>query len=118
MGGHPAGMQADNDEEHMLEPSESLDSDEVRNDDGDEVVDPPEKWLPADDDRTLDERLAEEVPDVTPADVDPADADAERTVVPTPDDQLDRADPDRHGRDSGQVDGSPEDGESFFTIVE
>ena len=45
-------------------PEEALDSDEVRNDDGDEVVDPPEEWIEAKENETLDERLAEEVPDV------------------------------------------------------
>ena len=30
---------------------------------------------------------------------------------------LDRIDPERHGRGDGQIDGTPEDGESFFGIV-
>ncbi len=47
-----------------LSPSESLDSDEIRNDDGDEVADPPERWIEAKDDETLDERLSDEEPDV------------------------------------------------------
>jgi hypothetical protein len=42
-----------------LTPEEALDSDEVRNDDGDEVVDPPERWIDARENETLDERLAE-----------------------------------------------------------
>jgi hypothetical protein len=42
----------------MLDPSESLDSDEVRNDDGDEVVDPPDEWIEAEDHESLDEKLA------------------------------------------------------------
>ena len=37
--GQPAVVESDNDD--MLDQSESLDSDEVRNDDGDAVVDPP-----------------------------------------------------------------------------
>lgn len=59
-----------------LSPSESLDSDEVRNNDGDEVVDPPEGWSGADkfgttpreeqEGESLDQRLAEEEPDVEP----------------------------------------------------
>ena len=53
----------------MLDPSESLDSDEVRNDDGDEVVDPPDEWIEADDHEFLDEKLAAETPD------DPPDSD-------------------------------------------
>jgi hypothetical protein len=48
-----------------LRPTEALDSDDVRNDDGDEVVDPED-----------------------------------------------------HGRDIGQIDGSPEDGDSMFPVVE
>ena len=30
------------------------------------------------------------------------------------DDDLDHVDPEHHGRDSGQIDGSPEDGDSIF----
>ncbi|MBP1160204.1 hypothetical protein ABIC28_002320 [Rhodococcus sp. PvR044] len=62
-----------------LNASESLDSDEVRNDDGDDVVDAPDHWSEADRfgttaaeaaaGETLDERLAEEEPD-TPLDDD------------------------------------------------
>lgn len=81
-----------------LSPSESLDSDEVRNDDGDIVVDPPDRWLDADEDRTLDEKLAAELPDVAPY----QDSTQER--------------PTRQTR--GQVDGTPEDGDSFFTVVD
>ena len=47
----------------MLEQSESLDSDEVRNDVGDEVVDPPDQWIDADDAQSLDEKLAAETSD-------------------------------------------------------
>lgn len=94
--------------EDTLNPSESLDSDEVRNDDGDTVVDPPEHWVAADrigvtaeeqrEGESLDERLAEEEPDVI-ADIEP-------------DDEL-------PGRvDRGQVSGTPEDGDSLYTVVE
>ena len=48
----------------MLDQSESLDSDEVRNDDGDTVVDPPDKWIKADDNESLDDKLAAENPNV------------------------------------------------------
>ena len=68
----------------MLSPMEGTDSDELRNDDGDEVVDPPENWSGADkfgmsaeeqrEGESLDQRLAEEVPDVGEADTDPSDA--------------------------------------------
>jgi hypothetical protein len=80
-----------------LSPSESLDSDEVRNDDGDIVVDPPERWIDAEEDESLDERLAAEEPDVLP----PGGAD-ER--------------PSR--RHYGQIDGTPEDGDSFYDVVD
>lgn len=78
--------------EEMLSPMEGTDSDDLLNDDGDEVVDPPEHWsgvdkfgMSAEEQRqgeSLDERLAEEVPDV------------------------------------GENDGAPEDGESLFPVVE
>jgi hypothetical protein len=97
-----------------LSPSESTDSDELRNDDGDTVVDPPEDWseadrfgMPAREERegeSLDARLAEEEPDVS---------DGTANSV---------ADPDIEGISGGvhrgQVDGAPEDGESLFEIVE
>ena len=98
--------------EDMLSPMEGTDSDEVRNADGDEVVDPPEDWVAADkfgvsadEERrgeTLDQRLAEEVPDVTADDIDPRDADSAAAPV---------ADP-------RQIDGAPEDGDSLFPVVE
>jgi hypothetical protein len=81
-----------------LSPSESLDSDEVRNDDGDIVVDPPEHWIDAEVHETLDEQLAAEVPDVSP-DEEPQDNRPTR-------------------RNLGQIDGTPEDGESFFSVVD
>lgn len=96
-----------------LTPQEQLDSDEVRNADGDEVVDPPESWIDAGENETLDERLAEEEPDVAPAAVDPREAGDTQSL---PDDELDRIDPEQHGINRGQVDGSPEDGDSFFDV--
>lgn len=130
-----------------LSPSEGLDADEVRNDDGDEVVDPPEDWSAADkfgttqreeqEGESLDQRLAEEEPDVEPA--EPLD----KPVAATPEDELTEdvdevvddattgspEDPKladvvdgtivQDSRvDRGQVDGAPEDGESIFPIVE
>jgi len=57
-----------------LNVSESVDSDELNNKDGDDVVDPPENWKGSDrfgttlreegEGEPLDERLAEEEPDV------------------------------------------------------
>lgn len=97
----------------MLSPMESTDSDDVLNDDGDEVVDPPDDWSAADkhgmtaeeerEGESLDDRLAAEEPDVTDA-------------VGTPDADTERAE--GAGRHRGQVDGAPEDGESLYTVVE
>jgi hypothetical protein len=111
-------VESDNFEE-MLDQSESLDSDEVRNDDGDEVADPPDRWIEADDDESLDEKLAAEVPD-NPPDVEPSsethDSDEGGALDVVSGDELDRMDPTAYGRDRGQIDGTPEDGESFFNI--
>jgi hypothetical protein len=98
--------------ENMLRPTEALDPDEVRNDDGDEAVDPPEHWAAADhiaeepDGETLDEKIAAEEPDTTA----PA---ADESVV-----DVDEVDPDVHGTTEGQVSGTPEDGDSLFPVVE
>jgi hypothetical protein len=91
-------------DDDTLSPSESTDSDEVRNDDGDSVVDPPEDWSGADkfgmtareerEGESLDERLAEEEPDV----LNEAGPDAERPA---------------HAH-RGQISGAPEDGDSLF----
>ena len=88
--------------DNTLGPSESLDSDEVRNDDGDIVVDPPDQWIEAEEDDTLDEKLAAEVPDVTP------DIGAGQ--------EADDYQPGR--RTAGQIDGTPEDGDSFYTVAD
>jgi hypothetical protein len=98
-----------------LDPSESTDSDEIRNDDGDIVVDPPEHWSEADkfgmtareerEGEPLDQRLAAEEPDVlsdvaaSPADTDVVDD------LPT---HVHR----------GQISGAPEDGDSLFDVVD
>jgi hypothetical protein len=107
-----------NDDE-MLEQSESLDSDEVRNDDGDEVVAPPDEWIEADDNESLDEKLAAEIPD-DPRDDRPSreahDSDEGGALEVLSNEDLDRIDPTEHGRERGQIDGTPEDGESFFNV--
>ncbi|MCV7344617.1 hypothetical protein [Mycolicibacterium rhodesiae] len=91
-----------------LSGSESLDSDEVRNNDGDDVVDPPEGWsgatkfgITAREERegeSLDARLSEEEPDVI-ADIEP-----------------DETAPDRAHR--GQTSGTPEDGEPIYPVAD
>ncbi|KAA0108444.1 hypothetical protein [Mycolicibacterium sp. P1-5] len=109
--------------DNTLSPSESLDSDDVRNDDGDTVVDPPDAWLDPSDDATLEERLSSEEPDITP--------DTPHRTIPFPAEGVPSAagsvkdvdivegviveDSKTH---RGQIDGAPEDGESFFPIVE
>ncbi len=107
------------DDDETLDQSESLDSDEIRNDDGDEVVDPPEEWLDADDHESLDEKLAAEIPD-NPLDDEPSreahDSDEGGALYLVSNDDLDRIDPNVHGRERGQIDGTPEDGDSFFDI--
>jgi hypothetical protein len=121
--GNMGGM-GDEFDDNPLEPAEELDSDEVRNDDGDEVVDPPDEWIEAKDDETLDERLAEEVPDELGDD----EGDEELSEAHDSDEggglrlvsnlEIDHMDPETHGRERGQIDGTPEDGDSFFDVVE
>ena len=107
------------DNDNMLDPSESLDSDEVRNDDGDEVVAPPDHWIEAEDHESLDEKLAAEIPD-NPGDDGPSreahDSDAGGALTVLSDYDLDRIDPEQHGRERGQIDGTPEDGDSFYNV--
>jgi hypothetical protein len=94
-----------------LRPSEALDPDEVRNEDGDEVVDPPEDWTAADhiaeepDGESLDEKLAAEEPEMAPQAPDAGVA-------------MDQIDPEDHGTSRGQISGTPEDGDSIFPVVE
>jgi hypothetical protein len=94
-----------------LRPMEALDADDVRNADGDEVVDPPDHWVAADhiaeepDGETLDEKLAAEEPEALAR---PSDEGV----------QMDRINPDDHGTDQGQVSGTPEDGDSLFPVVD
>jgi hypothetical protein len=93
-------------DDDTLSPSESTDSDEVRNDDGDIVVDPPDDWSEAnkfgmtareeEEGESLEYKLGAEVPDVLP-DEGP---------------QTER--PDRVHR--GQIDGTPEDGDSLYNV--
>ena len=105
--------------DEMLDQPESLDSDEVRNDDGDEVVDPPDQWINADDNESLDQKLAEETSEDPPDDwpsQDAHDSQEGGALDLVSDDELDRIDPNEHGRERGQIDGTPEDGDSFFNV--
>jgi len=104
----PSDFPAEGGPGDTLNPSEATDSDEVRNDDGDVVVDPPDDWSEADkfgmtareeqEGESLDDRLAAEEPDV----LNGPGLDEER--------------PSRAHR--GQIDGTPEDGESLFNVDE
>ena len=78
-----------------LGPSEALDSDEVRNDDGDIVVDAPLRWISPEDHLTLDRRLAAEEPELG----------------------YGEGPPPRTKRHRGQISGSPHDGASFYTVA-
>jgi hypothetical protein len=112
-------MKADDDD--MLEQAESLDSDEVRNDDGDQVADPPDEWIGADDNDSLADKLVAEVPDdpgSARVSTDAHDAGSGGALGLISDDDLDGIDPAGHGRVSGQIDGTPEDGDSFFNLAE
>jgi hypothetical protein len=112
-------MAGDEFDDIPLEPAEQLDSDEIRNDDGDEVVDPPDQWIEAKDHESLAERLSEETPEVSPDSIDPRDADDGSPAVESmSDNDIDHLDPEQHGRDRGQIDGTPEDGDSFFVVVD
>ncbi|MBX5332387.1 hypothetical protein HQO90_15450 [Rhodococcus fascians] len=78
--------------DQTLDQSESLDSDEVRNDDGDTVVDPPDHWSEANsfgttareaaEGESLDLKTSEEEPDVA------VEEDLDRPITETPDDEL------------------------------
>jgi hypothetical protein len=103
-----------------LSPEESLDSDDVRNDDGDEVVSPPDDWIEPREDESLDQRLADEEPD-TSADTPLSDDADTPDGISSPEFGIKEADvvdgvivqDSRVTR--GQVDGAPEDGDSFFS---
>jgi hypothetical protein len=56
------------------------------------------------------------VDDEAPSDAHDSDAGGGLRLVSN--DEIDRMDPDQHGRERGQIDGTPEDGESFFDVVE
>jgi hypothetical protein len=94
-----------------LRPMEALDPDDVRNDDGDEVVDPPERWAAGDhvaeepEGESLDDKLAAEEPEPS-------------VETPSEADDVEHIDPDHHGIDEGQVSGTPENGDSIFPVVE
>jgi hypothetical protein len=111
-----------NDDDDMLEQTESLDSDEVRNGDGDQVVDPPDEWIGSQDSGSLNDKLAAEVPNDPGGDPVSTDADASRqgdvALGLISDEDLDGIDPAAHGRHSGQIDGTPEDANSFFAVAE
>jgi hypothetical protein len=120
-----------------LSPMESTDPDDVRNRDGDEVVDPPENWSEcnkygltpreAREGEPIDYKLGAEEPDPAgrPLDDDQDDEDSEDDrdtppdrAEPEPDDVIEHIYPEDNGEHHGQVDGTPEDGEPIFTVVD
>ena len=105
--GQHGGMAGDDFDDNPLEPAEQLDSDEVRNDDGDEVVDPPEEWIEARTTKHSTRRLAEEVPDdlgddegTKLSDADDSDAGGGLTLVSN--DELDHMDPSSTGANAAR----------------
>ena len=94
----------------MLNASEGTDSDELRNDDGDVVVDPPEDWSEADrfgmtareeqEGESLDDRLAAEEPDISDGGIDAVGGGGPRRAH------------------RGQIDDTPEDGDSLYEVVD
>jgi hypothetical protein len=109
--GQPKDVERVNPEfDDTLRPSEALDSDDVRNVDGDEVVDPPERWTAA-------EQIAEE-PEGESLNDKLAAEEPEPAAVADETDDVDHIDPGDHGRAEGQVSGAPENGDSIFPIVE
>jgi hypothetical protein len=108
-------------DDDMLEQAESLDSDDVRNDDGDQVADAPDEWMGADDNESLDDKLAREVPDGAGGDrvsTDAHDAGSGVALGLISDDDLDGIDPAGHDRVNGQIDGTPEGGDSVLNVAE
>jgi len=112
--------------EELLSPTESLDSDDVRNADGDTVVDPPEGWSAADrfgmtaeeqrQGESLDDRLSEEEPDVLEGlEAVESDDDLLRDVDGGP---VDEGPVDGGQVHRGQVSGAPEDGDSIYPVVD
>lgn len=102
-----------------LSPAESLDSDEVRNDDGDEVVDPPENWIEPREDDSLDERLAAEEPDTSvdsPQPEVPEEGVSSSEFAVKEADVVDGVIVEDSRVSRGQIDGTPEDGDSFFDV--
>jgi hypothetical protein len=93
----------DTSDDDTLPPSEATDSDELRNDDGDATVTPPDSWQPVDEaiNESLDDKLAAEQPDTG---FQRGTGEAER--------------PTTGGRHRAQVSGSPEDGSSFYNVEE
>jgi hypothetical protein len=112
--------------DETLDPFEATDSDEIRNDDGDAVVDPPDEWIDPAVHSSLDERLSEEEPDISPVSPQP-DVEEMNDGIPQAEwdrNQLKHAD-DVEGVivedsrvDRLQVDGAPEDGDSFYNVLE
>ncbi|MGV9408985.1 hypothetical protein ACWDOP_03640 [Nocardia sp. NPDC003693] len=123
--GHPVRMNPETGPGDTLGESESLDSDEVRNEDGDAVVTPPDHWQAADrDDMTTRgqqlgeshaERLAAEEPDQQPYE----ESDPPRDGLSLDSANSEADDPDRPvRRHRGQVSSTPEDGDPFYSELD
>jgi hypothetical protein len=112
--------------DETLDPFEATDSDEIRNDDGDTVVDAPDAWIEPAVHESLDDRLSSEEPDVSPDSPQP-DVGQMADGIPQAQPELNQH---KHADivddvivedsrvDRLQVDGTPEDGDSFFDVLE
>ncbi|WP_306365519.1 hypothetical protein [Nocardia sp. CC227C] len=112
-----------------LSSTESLDPDNVRNQGDDTVVAPPEEWRAADGygmterEQRLGEphadRLAAEEPDTSAQrDAGSGPPTEEFSPLDTTYENAEEADPRPTRQHRGQIDDTPEDGESYFPIVE
>src|SRR5690625_2412535 len=83
-------------DENTLDGSEGLDADTITTDGEDLTMDPPEEWKPAEENESLDDKLAAERPDLDdPAADRPAGDEAPR-------DEIDRLDPEGGSRVLGE----------------
>ncbi|MBF6181339.1 hypothetical protein [Nocardia otitidiscaviarum] len=117
-----------------LSSTESLDPDDVRNADDDTVVAPPEDWRAADKYGMTEREQRMGEPHATRLDAEEPDVTADRrnpdagppteefspldTSAVVTDENAEDTDPRPTRQHRGQVDDTPEDGESYFPIVE
>ena len=105
---------------------EATDSDEIRNDDGDAVVNAPDEWIEPAVHESLDDRLSDEEPDISPDSPQPDVGEMEDGIPQAQSglnqrkhaDNVDDVIVQDSRVDRLQIDGTPEDGGSFFDVLE